>query len=79
MDLSSIARTIRFQQHPTLTACWVWTGAIAPDGRPRATHKGVQTTGRVAVYRTLRGEPPGPLKLACRESLCVNPNHMEAT
>lgn len=79
MDLSSIARTIRFQQHPTLTACWVWTGGTYPDGRPRATHEGVQTTGRVAVYRTLRGDPPSPLKLACRESLCVNPNHMEAT
>lgn len=79
MDLSSIARTIRFQQHPTLTACWVWTGGTSPDGRPRATHEGVQTTGRAAVYRVLRGALPGPLKPACQESLCVNPNHMETT
>lgn len=75
-----VAKNVRFRQCPDRTACWIWTGST-DGGRPRAYIDGIETTGRVAVYRIIRGkEPPGPLKALCQQPLCVNPNHMnEAT
>lgn len=72
------ARRIRFRQHPTLTVCWIWTGRIDPNGHPRWHHTGTSTTARVSVYRQLRGTTPERMTARCQESLCVNPNRMEA-
>lgn len=78
MDLSSIARNVRFQQHLTLTACWIWTGPTRADGTTIAVYDGIATTARSAIYRTMRGgQRIDRTKAACRNSLCVNPNHME--
>lgn len=72
-----IARSIRFQQHPTLTACWIWTGYV-DNGRPQAFFGGTQVTARRSVYRTLRGDlPDGNLKFCCGNDLCVNPAHVK--
>lgn len=73
-----VARSIRFQQHPTLTACWVWTGYTdATRGYGIVCIGGHQHTARRAVYTRYRGEPEGNLKPKCGVNLCVNPSHQE--
>jgi hypothetical protein len=71
-----IARKIRFQAHPTLTACWIWTGEISKTKGPLVSYEGPTTTARSVVYRILKGES-SRLKNVCGESNCVNPHHME--
>lgn len=72
-----IARSIRFQQHPSVTACWVWTGYLN-KGQPTVFFDGGTHTAKRAVYKTLRGElPEGNLKFHCGTSLCVNPAHVK--
>ena len=79
--LSWVGKNVRFRQHSTLTACWLWTGYTDSGGRPRAFIDGIEKTARQAVFRVVRGkEPAGVLKVECGHRLCVNPNHMnEAT
>lgn len=64
-----------------ITGCWEWTGAKGIDGYGRiGDDKKVKLTHRVA-YEIMRG----PLHRGqvidhlCRNRLCVNPDHMEAT
>lgn len=72
-----VARSIRFQHHPDMTACWVWTGATS-NGKPVACFDGLQESARRAVYRSYRGHAPeGNLKPRCGVFLCVNPSHTE--
>lgn len=69
----NIARLIRFQHHPTLTACWVWTGPV-DRGSPRMT--GTNHSARQDVYERILGRRPGgKLKPSCGVRLCVNPHH----
>ncbi|QEA10856.1 hypothetical protein [Mycobacterium phage Weirdo19] len=72
----AIARSIRFRHHPTLTACWVWTGPFHPvTGGPR-----ISTTGHSArqdVFERITGtRPEGNLRPTCGTPECVNPHHM---
>ena len=77
LSVSRIARSIRFQQHPTMTACWIWTGPFDHGNKAIACVDGEKTTARRAVYLRYRDElPDGNLKPQCREALCVNPSHM---
>lgn len=69
-----IARNVRFQPHPTMTACWVWTGRV-DRGTPTVAASGY--SARQDVYeRILGNRPGGNLKPACGTQLCVNPGHM---
>lgn len=60
----SFARQIRFQAHPTKTACWIWQGHMPDEAR------------RIA-YSHLVGSPPANLTPQCEQRLCVNPHHTE--
>ena len=72
-----IARNIAFRHHPTLTACWIWTGQVHKVKGPIVSYpRGTPTTARSAVYRLLKGQSQR-LKNLCGEDLCVNPHHME--
>jgi hypothetical protein len=77
LAVRDVARSIRFQQHPTLTACWVWTGYTDSRGYGYAFVGGHTLTARQAVYARYRGEPEGNLKPTCGVNLCVNPSHLE--
>jgi len=69
-----LANLIRFKQHPTETACWIWTGYRRPDGR--CSYE--DTSAHYAVYRLVKGaEPTGRLKPRCGRKDCVNPHHMK--
>lgn len=63
--------------------CWIWTGRRAGSGSPY----GNITTGRTASvyahrfsYELHRGEIPDGLEIdhLCFNTLCVNPDHLEA-
>jgi hypothetical protein len=75
LSVSMIARSIRFQHHPELTACWIWTGATS-NGRAIACYGGEQESARRAVYRRYREQlPEGNLLPICQNVMCVNPSH----
>lgn len=64
--------------------CWVWTGPIAANGYGRvANERGeqppVEWAHRVA-YKLTKGPIPDGLVLdhLCRNTRCVNPDHLEA-
>ncbi|GJJ23722.1 hypothetical protein MTY414_73950 [Mycolicibacterium mageritense] len=76
IDGRTLARSIRFQRHPELTACWVWTGSTDRNGIAIVFVDGTVETARRAVYRRYRGGPPGRLDTRCHTKLCVNPNHV---
>ena len=84
----SLTRLERFQQkyRVTIEGCWEWTGSLNPNGygmfnmgdttasgkrRPEWAHR--------ASYRLHRGEIPEGLELdhLCRNTRCVNPDHLE--
>lgn len=73
----AIARTVRFQGHPTMSACWIWTGRLKA-GTPEISATGL--SARQDVYERILGQRPcGILKPACGQRLCVNPHHMRGT
>lgn len=65
------------------SGCWLWTGA--EDGKGYgATRRGVEEGSRVVhayrwAYEALVGAVPAGLQLdhLCRNTLCVNPAHLE--
>lgn len=74
MTPRTLARYIRFRQHATMTACWVWTGYYTPDGYPQYE----STSARAVVWRKNRGELPigSRLRALCGNRDCVNHHHM---
>ena len=60
--------------------CWLWTGAIQPNGYGRFWHYGKQGYAHRAAYRMFVGPIPEGLQLdhLCRVRHCVNPDHLEA-
>lgn len=78
LSLRAIAASIRFQQHPEFTACWVWTGSVEGAYQHAVAFvDGGKVSARRAVYQVYRGEPQGRLYSRCRVKLCVNPSHVE--
>lgn len=64
ISFRTIARKIRFRQHPTLTACWVWQAG---------------KSARQDVFERVRGyRPGGRIVLLCGAEDCVNPHHVKA-
>jgi hypothetical protein len=62
------------------TGCWNWTGPTN-RGYGKAHHEGRKMTAHRAVWMILRGPIPSGsdthLDHLCRNTLCVNPDHME--
>lgn len=69
------------------SGCWIWTGRSKPSRPGHGTDKYgyVRLGGRApklahrAAFEALVGPIPSGLTIdhLCRETLCVNPNHME--
>ena len=59
--------------------CWLWTGAIQPNGYAKASGAGEQWAHR-AMYALLVGPIGSSLTIdhLCRVRHCVNPDHLEA-
>lgn len=58
--------------------CWLWTGGRTGSyGTCRVNGK--VTRAHIAVYKKLKGDYPDYLDLdhLCRNTLCVNPKHLE--
>lgn len=59
------------------TGCWVWAwgtnkngyGRLSIHGRPRLAHR--------LMYTAVNGTEPRVLDHLCRNTLCVNPQHLE--
>ena len=65
-----------------VTGCWNWTGAKSKTGNVYYGFIGVggnNTLAHRTMYRLERGEIPPKMHLdhLCRNTLCVNPNHLE--
>jgi hypothetical protein len=71
---------IQIEHH---SGCWLWTGAMSPNGygMVRVKKDGVRRTigAHRALYIAVRGEPPAGMDLdhLCRVRHCVNPDHLE--
>lgn len=58
--------------------CWLWVGAIRGNGRNEYGAFWAQGTHRahIVAYVWKYGEPDADLHHTCRNSLCVNPDHV---
>lgn len=75
------ARLDRFTVPESMSGCWLWIGALSPDGYGRFSH-GMPVRHEYAhraMYRLVVGEIPDGLQLdhKCRNRACVNPAHLE--
>lgn len=63
--------------HPL--GCWLWTGTIASTGYGITTRDYAQLMAHRAAYELLMGPIPAGLHLdhLCRNTACVNPDHLE--
>lgn len=65
------------------TGCWIWQGAVAPNGYGRCGVPGEKphrtTAAHRYYYERIHGPVPRSLDLdhLCRNRRCVNPAHME--
>lgn len=59
--------------------CWNWTGHIGKNGYAYCSYNGVSTSAYRAVWRHLVGEIPEGYEIdhLCKNTKCVNPNHLE--
>lgn len=60
-------------------SCWIWTGKINTRGYGLFYFRHKCTVAHRKCYLVLKGKIPKGLVLdhLCRNSLCVNPNHLE--
>lgn len=69
----------RFVNKDGPNGCWLWTGGKNSEGYGRARRDGrLQPAHRIA-WELTRGEIPVGLTIdhLCRNTLCMNPDHME--
>jgi len=59
--------------------CWLWTGAMKPNGYGTISHEGVTCHAHRVVYELLVGPVPAGLDLdhLCHVRRCVRPDHLE--
>ena len=62
-----------------VTGCWNWTGAISAGKYGSIFYEGRMQKAHRVMWRLLRGEIAGGLDLdhLCRNTACINPNHLE--
>lgn len=62
------------------TKCWVWNGALKPNGYASVGHQGKSQSGHIVYYIRYKGAIPKGLEIdhLCRYRACVNPDHLEA-
>src|ERR1017187_243829 len=63
------------------SGCWLWLGAINPNGYGRMLgENGKLRTAHAISYELHKGQIPTGLQIdhLCRNRQCVNPDHLEA-
>lgn len=71
------------KQHETLGRCWEWTGGLSSRksrGYGRFHYGGRDINAHIVSYEWTKGDIQEGLELdhLCRNTVCVNPNHLEA-
>ena len=63
----------------TESGCWLWTGAVLPNGYGVLTYQKQRKYAHRLVYELLRAPIPEGLQLdhLCRVRCCANPDHLE--
>jgi HNH endonuclease len=63
---------------PTLGPCWIWLGAVT-KGYGRVYKGDRNLMAHKVAFELTNGPVPNDLELdhLCRETLCVNPDHLE--
>jgi hypothetical protein len=61
------------------TGCWIWQRYVDEHGYGRAPKKGIMRPAHRVLYERFVAPVPAHLHLdhLCRNTLCVNPEHME--
>lgn len=64
----------------TPDACWTWLGSTTPNGWPKKTVNGEETSAKKWLWQSLFGSLTDDLVLAsvCGNLLCINPHHLRA-
>lgn len=59
--------------------CWNWTGHLSTKGYGETSIKGKKYRAHRVIYELIKGEIPAGLELdhLCRNTICVNPDHLE--
>jgi hypothetical protein len=62
------------------TSCWIYQGAIQPEGYGWASYRGKANVAHRIYYEAARGSIPAGMELhhRCRQRACVRPDHLEA-
>lgn len=65
--------------NPAANGCWLWTGAMMPNGYGRCTVAQVGWLPHRLAYEYFVGRIPSNKEIdhLCRNRACVNPTHME--
>lgn len=72
---------MRFVKHIVDTGgCWLWTGALQPDGYPRLKVNGQSISAHRWAYEYFWGPVPEGMQVdhLCQVRHCVHPLHLEA-
>lgn len=80
MDDKALARFYRKILCDVETRCWVWTAGTFTTGYGMFTFGSYPYLAHRASYQHFVGPVPDGLELdhLCRNTLCVNPDHLEA-
>jgi hypothetical protein len=64
-------------QEPRVSGkCWVWMGAVSPNGYGRFQRDGENRMAHREAYRLAFGKEPPVVRHLCHNRRCVNPGHL---
>ena len=74
------ALPVRIQRLIDVGDCWTWTGYVTNLGYGRVWANGKASPAHRVVYELLVGPIPADLTIdhLCKNTRCVNPDHLEA-
>ena len=74
-----IFRFLAFVSPEPMSGCWLWTGALNPDGYGKFKVRGKRIGAHRWAHERFRWPIPPGLEIdhLCRQRSCVNPDHLE--